>query len=173
MNSLKYQSISRLKYDLVYRFNYKNSKELPRIEKISLSFNNKKYDFNSLVSSLVALELLSNQRGQLVKSKTQNVSLKLRKGDPIGSKVTLRKSSMFLFISNLLNVNRSGLPLVAKVHNSGFSLKIDNLMAFKKLENNYLFFKKLPPLGLVLHGVSKSSYEMLFVFKHLKFKEFH
>ena len=75
---------------------------------------------------------------------------------------------MFRFISNLLT---SGLPLVAKVHNSGFSLRIENLMAFKNLESNYLFFKKLPPLGIVLNGVSKSSDEMLFVLKHLKFKE--
>ena len=168
MNVLKYQSRSRLKYDLVHRFNYKNIQELPRINKISLSFNTKKYDLNFLVSSLVALELLSNQRGKLVKSRTQNVSLKLRKGDPIGSKVTLRKSRMFRFISNLLT---SGLPLVAKVHNSGFSLRIENLMAFKNLESNYLFFKKLRPLGIVLNGVSKSSDEMLFVLKHLKFKE--
>ena len=60
---------NNIKYDLLNKFEYKNIQEIPKLQKILVNFKIKKYDFNLLISSLVALEFITTQKGVLTKSK--------------------------------------------------------------------------------------------------------
>ena len=54
--------------------------------------------------AMTALELITLQKGILTVTKKSNVILKLKKGEPIGCKVVLRKTNMYNFwFSNLYN----------------------------------------------------------------------
>lgn len=162
MNFLKCYNKNIVKYDLINKFNFKTVIDLPDFKFIHLRFNFKKYEVKSLVSALVALELITNQKATFITSKKFNVSLKIQKGDPIGCKIILRKHKMHHFLYQLLNKfelkTRSN-----KSNTSDFSLysfKIRNVLIFNNLEKNYIFFKNLQNLHV---GIGTSN---------LKFKPF-
>mgnify|MGYP006168312787 CR=1 FL=1 len=65
-----------IKYDVINKFYYKKYKQIPKIIKIVLSFNCKNLNIKQLISSLVALELISSKRGLILVSKKSNILLK-------------------------------------------------------------------------------------------------
>jgi large subunit ribosomal protein L5 len=97
MTSFENYYINIIKYDLVNKFYYKNHKKIPKLNKIILNFNCKNINFKLLISSIIALELITTQKSIITSSKKSNITLKIRKGNPIGCKVTLRKEKMYFF----------------------------------------------------------------------------
>ena len=96
MYLINYYYNNIVKYDLINKFYYKNIKQLPSILKIILNFNFKKQNIKNLMSSLIALELISSQKPIFTKSKISNITLKIRKGQPVGCKITLRKQNSLI-----------------------------------------------------------------------------
>ena len=91
---------------LMKDLSYSNLMQVPKIEKICLSqgvgsaVNDKK-----LIDSAVdEMTKISGQKSLITRSKKDVANFKLRKGMPIGVKVTLRKSHMCEFIDRLINV---------------------------------------------------------------------
>merc|ERR1712197_213022 len=108
---------------------------LPKLKAIYLTFDFKKYELKTLVDNLMALELLSSVNGFLIPSKVSKISLKVRKGTPVGCKVILRKKKLFRFLYKLLNtVVISGLNnntiSIQKKKGFKFSFKISNVLLF-------------------------------------------
>lgn len=162
MNFINYANYkNKVKYELLNKFSYKNIYDIPKLEKINLSLNVNSSDLHMLVSSLIALELLTNQKGFLIRSKTFNLVSKIRKGDPVGSKVTLRKEQALKFILKLIRIK----PEVKKCNGGHFSLLIKNLMVFKEIESNYHFFRKLNSLNIVVNTTCISREELVFLIR--------
>lgn len=164
INYVNYEN--NIKYELINKFIYKNIYDIPKMEKINLSLNVNSSDLHTIVSSLVALELLTSQKGFLIRSKTFNLISKIRKGDPVGSKVTLRKDRALYFMQKLIKVN----PTVKKFNGGHFSFFIKNLMVFKEIESNYHFFRKLNSLNIVVNTTCKTREELLFLVKFYNIK---
>jgi len=91
-----------IKYDLINTFFYPSLLEIPKLKKIILNFGYRKSNLKYLVSGLLALEFISYKKGKITKSKHLNVFLKIKKGNPVGCKVVLRKSTMHFFYLKLL-----------------------------------------------------------------------
>jgi large subunit ribosomal protein L5 len=91
-----------ISYDLINTFFYKNLKEIPKLKKITLNFGYQNSTFRRLVSSLLALEFITCKKGNLTISKDLNVFLKIKKGNPVGCKIILKKSTMYLFYLKLI-----------------------------------------------------------------------
>ena len=165
-----------LKFDLINKFLYKNTKELPKLKKIILNFGCNNNEIKNLAASLLALELIANQKGILTLSKKSNISLKIRKGNPVGCKVTLQKTSMFDFITKtLIDVypklkNFHGFNFNSrKLRKKTFSYEIEDTFSFPELETNYsLFNNYLPKLSITFVVSSKSKEELLFILKSLQ-----
>ena len=88
---------------MVSRFNYVNSMQVPKLLSISLNMgigdaktNNKK-----LESAISELELITGQKPVITKSKSDISNFKIRKGFPVGCKVTLRSFKMYEFFERL------------------------------------------------------------------------
>ncbi len=88
---------------MVSRFSYKNLMQVPKLLSISLNMglgdaktNNKK-----LESAISELELITGQKPVITKSKSDISNFKIRKGFPVGCKVTLRSSKMYEFFERL------------------------------------------------------------------------
>ena len=92
-----------LKFDLINKFHYINLKKLPKLKKVILNFSCKTTDINILVKHLLVIELITNQKGVLTLSKHPILSLQIKKGEPTGCKLTLRKTNMLNFLSKSVN----------------------------------------------------------------------
>lgn len=151
MHFLKYYNENIVKYDLINKFRHKNLMEMPKLLFINLRFKFKHYDLKQLIAALVALELLTSQKGSLLKSKVSSVSLKIRKGQPIGCKVTIRGEKMQSFLAKLISkATLKHIPTKTKsrVKHNIFSFKVSNVLVFHELEKNYQFFKNLKGLDI-------------------------
>ena len=172
MHFLKYYNNNIVKYDLINKFYLKNSTKLPSLKSISLRFNFKKHDLKQLFSALSALELISEQKGAFIKSKSFNVNLKIRKGYPVGCKLILRNYKMQHFIVELLNkiffTNKK--YNVSQKLSSSFSFTIKNILVFTKLEKNYQFFKNLNNLNVSIITNTENFYEFKFLLASYKIK---
>lgn len=152
MHSLEKYYRKTLKYELANKFFYKNPSDLPKLEKIILNFGCRTADSKSLISSLLALKLISSQKGILTSSSKSNLNLKIRKGNPVGCKVTLRRQRMFSFfskgINNLFPVlkNFEGFVLKKNFKNKDFSFYISDILSFSELRSYYHYFNSLTNL---------------------------
>ena len=91
-----------INYDLLNKYVYKNIKEIPCVYTIKLCFT-KKYDLKTVLSGLIALEILNGKKGKILKNKKTIISLKTRKGHPMGCSITLtnkKAKDRFLVLFN-------------------------------------------------------------------------
>ncbi len=91
---------------MMEEFKYKNVMEVPRIEKIVVNIglgeavqNPKALDF-----AVQDLMTITGQRPIITRAKKSISNFRLRKGMPIGVKVTLRGERMWSFLDRLINV---------------------------------------------------------------------
>jgi large subunit ribosomal protein L5 len=91
---------------LMKEFNYKNSMQVPRIQKLLLSMGVGEaiQNIKVLDSALVELMTIAGQKAVTTKAKKSIANFKLRQGMPIGCMVTLRKDKMYEFFDRLVNV---------------------------------------------------------------------
>jgi large subunit ribosomal protein L5 len=169
MHFLKQYKEKIVKYDLINKFQYKSITKVPSIYFITINLKLKHWNLKLLISALAALELITLQKVMLTKSKVSNVSLKIRKGQPIGCKVTLRKINMNSFLIKLLNKTLMKSKIKNFTTNNLFSIKINNILIFKELEQNYQFFKNLSSLNINVKTTNCTFQEFIFLIHSYKF----
>jgi len=88
---------------MVSRFSYINSMQVPKLLSISLNMGlgDAKTNSKKLESAVSELELITGQKPVITKSKSDISNFKIRKGFPVGCKVTLRSSKMYEFFERL------------------------------------------------------------------------
>jgi len=88
---------------MVSRFNYVNSMQVPKLLSIVLNMGlgDAKTNSKKLESAISELELITGQKPVITKSKSDISNFKIRKGFPVGCKVTLRSSKMYEFFERL------------------------------------------------------------------------
>lgn len=94
--------ISKLKHE----FNYKNSLQVPRLEKIIINrgLGDGSQNGKIIESSLKELALIAGQQGVITRSKKAIAGFKLREKMPVGVLVTLRGEKMYGFLDRLINL---------------------------------------------------------------------
>ena len=108
----KYVPTLRKLYDdeivgkLKSRFNYKNIMEVPKIQYVSINigFGDAKNNAKGLESAIQELSLISGQRPIVTRAKKDISNFKIRKGWPVGCKVTLRSNMMYEFLERLISI---------------------------------------------------------------------
>ena len=92
---------------MIDRFSYKTHMQVPRLLKICInqglgkSLNDKKI----IDKAINELTLISGQKAVSTLSKKDISNFKLRKGSPIGVRVTLRKNQMYEFLDRLISAS--------------------------------------------------------------------
>ncbi|OUV05637.1 MAG: 50S ribosomal protein L5 [bacterium TMED80] len=88
---------------MVSRFNYVNSMQVPKLLSISLNMGigDAKTNSKKLESAISELGLITGQKPVITKSKSDISNFKIRKGFPVGCKVTLRSFKMYEFFERL------------------------------------------------------------------------
>ena len=92
------------------QFGYKNPMQVPRVDKIVLNMGvgEAVADRKKVEQAAEAMAAIAGQKPVITKSRKSIATYKLRDGQAIGCKVTLRKSRMYEFLDRLVNI---ALPL--------------------------------------------------------------
>ena len=111
MNRLKEKYLNEIVPSLMSKYNYKSIMEVPKLEKVVINMGVGDATTNSklLDAAVHDLELISGQKPVITHAKKSIAGFKVREGQAIGCKVTLRGENMFNFIDKLISV---GLPRV-------------------------------------------------------------
>jgi large subunit ribosomal protein L5 len=91
---------------LTKEFNYTNPMQVPKLEKIviNMGVGEATGDQKVLDTAVAELALISGQKPVKTLAKKAIAGFKIRKGLPIGCKVTLRKARMYEFLDRLVTV---------------------------------------------------------------------
>ena len=88
------------------KFGYKNVMEIPKLDKIvlSLRLGKEKDNAKSFNTAVDELSLIAGQKAVVTYAKKSVANFKLRQGQKIGAKVTLRGDKMYEFFDRLISV---------------------------------------------------------------------
>ncbi|MEW6162934.1 MAG: 50S ribosomal protein L5 [Nitrospirota bacterium] len=103
---LKEKYIKEVIPAMMKEFSYKNVMEIPRLEKIVLNVGLGEAIQNIKLLDAVQkeLSLITGQKAVITKAKKSIAGFKLKKGIPIGCKVTLRGNRMHEFLDRLISL---------------------------------------------------------------------
>jgi len=93
--------------DLRKRMGYANVMQVPRVEKVVINMRvaDALQDQRHLDKAVEELTLISGQRPVILRARRSIAAFKLRTGNPIGCKVTLRGQRMYEFLDKLFNIS--------------------------------------------------------------------
>ena len=105
-NRLKEKYDKTIVSDLIKKHNYKNVMEVPKLEKIVVNIGCGDATSNSklLEAAMNDLEIITGQKPVATKAKKSIAGFKLRQGQAIGCKVTLRGENMYNFLDKLISI---------------------------------------------------------------------
>ncbi len=88
------------------KFGYKNPHMRPRLDKIVLNMGvgEATQDRKNMENAVEAMTLISGQKPVVCKARKSNASFKIREGQAIGVKVTLRGERMYEFLDRLITI---------------------------------------------------------------------
>ncbi len=106
MQRLKKRYEEEIRPQLMEEFGYQNVMEAPRVQKIVVNVGVGEGPDNpkALDHALQDVMTIVGQRPVVTRAKKSISVFKIREGDPIGVKVTLRGSRMWAFLDRLVNV---------------------------------------------------------------------
>lgn len=106
MNRLKEKYVKEVIPSLTKEYQYKTVMEVPKLDKIVVNMGVGDATTNSklLEAAVHDLELITGAKPIVTKAKKSIAGFKLREGQPIGCKVTLRGDSMYTFLEKLIRV---------------------------------------------------------------------
>lgn len=106
MSRLKETYLNEVRDAMQKKFEYKNVMEIPKIDKIviNMGVGEAKENAKVLETAVKDLETITGQKAVVTRAKHSVANFKLREGQPIGCKVTLRGDKMYEFLDRLVNL---------------------------------------------------------------------
>jgi large subunit ribosomal protein L5 len=103
---LKVQFEEQIRKKLSEQFGYKNRLEVPTLDKIviNMGIGEGVADRKKVDNAATDLGLIAGQKAVVTKARKSIATYKLRAGQAIGCKVTLRKARMYEFLDRLINI---------------------------------------------------------------------
>jgi large subunit ribosomal protein L5 len=103
---LKVQFNETIRAKLAEQFGYKNRMQIPLLDKIviNMGIGEGVADRKKVESAASDLALIAGQKAVITKARKSIATYKVRAGQAIGCKVTLRKSRMYEFLDRLINI---------------------------------------------------------------------
>lgn len=107
---------------LMKKFEYKSIMQVPKITKICLNqgVGTAVADKKQIEAALNEMASISGQKPVTTKSKKDISNFKLRKGVPIGARVTLRDNNMYEFLDRLIAVSLPRIRDFRGINEKGF-----------------------------------------------------
>ena len=106
MSRLREQYENEIKDAMIKKFGYKNSMEIPKLDKIvvNMGVGEAKENAKILEAAVKDMETITGQKAVTTKAKNAIANFKIRENMQIGCKVTLRGEKMYEFADRLINL---------------------------------------------------------------------
>ena len=165
MNRLKEKYLNEIVPSLQNKYNYKSVMEVPKLEKIVINIGVGDATGNSklLEAACNDLELISGQKPVITRAKKSIAGFKLREGQAIGCKVTLRGENMYNFLDKLISISLPrvrdfrGVSPKAFDGRGNYTLGIKEQLIFNEIEYDNVV--KVRGMDIVLVTTAKSNEE--------------
>ena len=167
MNRLKEKYEKTIVSDLMSKHNYKNVMEVPKLEKIVVNIGCGDATTNSklLEAAMRDLEVITGQKPVATKAKKSIAGFKLREGQAIGCKVTLRGENMYNFLDKLISITLPRVRDFRGISNKAFdgrgnyTLGLTEQLIFPEIE--YDDVVKVRGMDIVFVTTAKTNAEAL------------
>ena len=165
MNRLKEKYLNEVVPSLKEKYNYKSIMEVPKLEKIVINMGVGDATGNSkLIDAAVAdLAKISGQKPVVTKAKKSIAGFKVREGQSIGCKVTLRGENMYNFMDKLISIALPGVRDFRGVSNKAFDGRGNYTMGIKEQlifqEINYDDIVKVRGMDIVFVTTAETNNE--------------
>jgi large subunit ribosomal protein L5 len=165
MPRLKDQYRDEIVPAMVKRFSYKNIMEVPRLEKIvvNIGLGEALQNAKALDAATNDLAQITGQKPVVTRARKSIANFKLRAGNPIGAKVTLRHERMYSFLDRLVGValprqrDFQGVPRSAFDGRGNYTLGLREQLLF--LEIDYDKIDKIRGLEVTIVTTARSDEE--------------
>lgn len=171
MNRLKEKYEKVIVSSLREKYNYKSIMEVPKLDKIVVNIGCGDATGNSklLEAAMKDLEAITGQKPIATKSKKSIAGFKLREGQAIGCKVTLRGENMYNFLDKLISITLPRVRDFRGISNKSFdgrgnyTLGLTEQLIFSEIE--YDDVVKVRGMDIVFVTTAKTNEEALDLLK--------
>ena len=152
---------------LMKQFNYKSKMEVPKLEKIviNMGVGEGSHDAKFIEAAVKDLETITGQKPVVTKARKSIAGFKIREGQTIGAKVTLRGENMYNFMEKLVKValprvrDFRGISRNAFDGRGNYTLGIKEQIIFPEIEYDQVL--KVRGMDIVFVTTAKTNEEAL------------
>jgi large subunit ribosomal protein L5 len=162
---LKRDYEERIVAAMTEKFGYKNSMEVPRLEKIviNMGVGEATQDKKKVDTAVQEMQLIAGQKPVVTKAKKSIAQFKLREGMPIGAKVTLRRERMYEFLDRLVTIALPRVRDFRGLNPKSFDGRGNYAMGLKEQiifpEINYDRIEKVRGMDIIITTTAKTDEE--------------
>ena len=171
MNRLKAKYNEEIIPSLEKEFNYTNIMDVPKLDKIVVNMGVGDATSNSklLEAAMADLEIITGQKPVATKAKKAISGFKLRAGQAIGCKVTLRGENMYNFLDKLISITLPrvrdfrGISTKSFDGRGNYTLGLNEQLIFSEIEYDNVV--KVRGMDIVFVTTAKTNKEALALLK--------
>lgn len=161
--------------NMMKRFEYKNPMEVPRVMKISVNMGigDAKTNSKALESAVEELTLISGQKPVVTKSGKDISNFKIRRGYPVGCRVTLRGNRMYEFFERVISIalprtrDFNGLSIKSFDGRGNYSFGVKEQIIFTEID--YDKIDSIRGMDISITTTAKSDDEGYWLLKDFRF----
>ncbi|MEG0021818.1 MAG: 50S ribosomal protein L5 [Bacilli bacterium] len=165
MNRLKEKYNNEIVSNLRTKYNYASVMEVPKLDKIVINMGVGDATTNSklLDAAMKDLEIITGQKPVTTKSKKAIAGFKVREGQAIGCKVTLRGENMYNFLDKLVSITLPRVRDFRGISNKAFdgrgnyTLGLTEQLIFSEIEYDNVV--KVRGMDIVMVTTAKTNEE--------------
>ena len=173
MARLKQRYLKEIRPALMQEFGYANPMEAPRLDKVVVNMGLGEAISNGKIldASVEQLSAITGQKPLMIRSKKAIANFKLRKGQEIGCKVTLRGARMYEFLDRLVSIalprvrDFKGVSPKAFDGKGNYTLGVKEQIIFPAI--NYDRGEKIKGLNITVVTTARSDEEGRALLRHL------
>jgi len=151
--------------DLTDEFHYSSKMQVPKLEKIVINIGcgDGAHDEKFIDAAVRELALISGQQPVTTKAKKSIAGFKIREGNVIGTKVTLRGENMYNFMEKLIKIalprvrDFRGISKTAFDGKGNYTLGVKEQIIFPEIEYDQIL--KIRGMDIVFVTTAKSNEE--------------
>ena len=167
MSNLKELYNKEITASLMKEYNYSSKMEVPKLEKIvvNMGVGDGAHDSKFIEAAVKDLEAITGQKPVVTKARKSIAGFKLREGQPIGCKVTLRGENMYNFMDKLIKLalprvrDFRGISKTAFDGRGNYTLGIKEQLIFPEIDYDQVV--KVMGMDIVFVTTAKTNEEAL------------
>ena len=167
MSNLKELYNKEITASLMKEYNYSSKMEVPKLEKIvvNMGVGDGAHDTKFIEAAVKDLEAITGQKPVVTKARKSIAGFKLREGQPIGCKVTLRGENMYNFMDKLIKLALPRVRDFRGISKTAFDGRGNSTLGIKEQlifpEINYDEVVKVTGMDIVFVTTAKTNEEAL------------